>query len=99
MRPYSLDFRTKIVKIYHTEKISIRQLARRFQVATSLVQKILKQYRETGDLTPKSPGGNPRRKLTDEQVVILAELIENHNDSTLEELCDLLLEKTGVKIS
>ena len=57
------------------------------------------EYRETGDLTPKSPGGNPRRKLTDEQVVILAELIENHNDSTLEELCDLLLEKTGVKIS
>jgi len=29
----------------------------------------------------------------------LADLIENHNDATLEELCQLLKEKTGVAIS
>lgn len=99
MRPYSIDFRTKIIEIYQAEKISIRQLAQRFGVATSFVQKIIKQYKETGDLRPKRPGGNPPRKLTDDQIVILAEIIDAHNDATLEELCDLLEEKIGIRIS
>ena len=38
-------------------------------------------------------------KLTLEQIRILADLIENNNDATLEELCQLLKEKTGVTIS
>jgi len=34
-----------------------------------------------------------------EQLVSLSELIADKNDSTLEELCQLLKEKTGVTVS
>lgn len=99
MKPYSLDFRQKIVQIYEEEKQSIRKIAVRFGVAKSFVQKILKQSKETGDLAPKPQGGNTAPKLGSQEIVILMELIENHNDATLQELCDFLEEKPGVKVS
>lgn len=99
MKPYSWDFRQKIIEVHEKENISIRKLAERFCVAKSFVQKLLKQYRETGDISPKQSGGNPKPKLNAEQIVILVEIIEANNDATLLELCDLLLEKTQVRVS
>ncbi len=71
MKPYSIDFRKKIIEIYEKEKLSIRKLAERFGVAKSFIQKLLKQYRETGNLEPKRQGGGPPRKLTGEDLVTL----------------------------
>jgi len=46
MKFYSVDLRQKIINVYETEPISQRQLAQRFCVALSFVQKLLKQYRQ-----------------------------------------------------
>ena len=81
------------------EQISQRQLALRFDVALSFIVKLLKQYRETGKIAPKPFNGGVKLKLTLEQIKTLADLVENNNDATLEELCQLLKEKTGVTIS
>ena len=51
--------RKKIIDIHEKEDISIRKLAQRFQVAKSFIQKLLKQYQETGDISPKIQGGSP----------------------------------------
>ncbi|NEP42489.1 MAG: IS630 family transposase, partial [Okeania sp. SIO2H7] len=99
MKPYSIDFRQKIVDVYKSEKTSIRKLAERFDVAKSFIQKLLKQERETGDISPLPQGGSPPPKLNSEQLVILVEIMESNNDATLEELCNLLFEKTGIAIS
>lgn len=99
MKPYSIDFRQKIIEVYEKENISIRKLAARFYVAKSFVQKILKQYKETGDLAPRKRGGGPQPKLNSEQLITLTEIIEANNDATLEDLCDLLEQETGVKIA
>lgn len=99
MQPYSLDFRQKILEVYQKEKLSIRKLAKRFYVAKSFVQKLLKQYQETGDIRPKRQGGSVQPKLNGEQIVILIEIIETNNDATLEELCELLHLQTGIKVS
>ena len=99
MKPYSIDFRQKIIDVYKSEKTSIRKLAERFDVAKSFIQKLLKQERETGDIRPKRQGGSPPPKLNSEQLVILIEIMESNNDATLEELCDLLYEKTEIKVS
>lgn len=56
MRPYSLDLRQKIIHAREKQQLSIRQLAQNFAVAKSFVQKILKQYQETGDLKPLYSG-------------------------------------------
>jgi transposase len=98
MRPYSIDLRKKIVEVWEQEKVSIRKLAVRFGVAKSFVQKLIKQYQETGDIRPRRQGGSPPSKLNAEQLLILVEIIENHNDATLEELCNLLEIKTGIRV-
>lgn len=99
MRAYSTDFRKKIVDTYHSEPLSQRQLANRFNVAKSFIQKLLKQYRETGDIQPKPHAGGGELKLTPEAQVILLEIVEENGDATLEELCRLLQEKTRITIS
>ncbi len=99
MQPYSIDFRQKIIEVYEQEKISIRNLAQRFRVAKSFVQKLLKQYQKTGDIKPKPQGGNSPPKVQGADLVTLTEIIENNNDATLEELCELLKEQTAIEVS
>ena len=53
MKAYSTDLRQKIIETYENERISQRQLAQRFRVTPSFIVKLLKQYRETGDLAPR----------------------------------------------
>ena len=78
MKPYPIEFRKKIIEIYEKESISIRDLAQRFHVAKSFIQKLLKQYRETGDIHPQPQGGSPEPKLKGEQLIDLIEIIENY---------------------
>jgi transposase len=99
MKPYSVDFRQKVIEVYEQEDISIRKLAQRFKVAKSFIQKLLKQDRETGNIHPQIQGGHPPSKLQEEQLVNLIEIIESNNDATLEELCELLQKKTGISLS
>ena len=99
MKAYSTDFRQKILETYERTPISQRQLAKRFSVTLSFLQKLLKQYRLTGNIAPRPHGGGGELKLTTEQLEILVDLIETHNDATLAELCQLLASKTGVHIS
>jgi transposase len=47
MKFYSVDLRQKIINVYETEPISQRQLAKRFCVALSFVEKLLKRYPQT----------------------------------------------------
>jgi transposase len=90
--------RKKIIEVYEQEKISIRNLAKRFYVAKSFVQKLLKQEQQTGDISPKHQGGNSPPKVQGADLVTLIEIIENNNDATLEELCELLKEQTGIEV-
>ena len=45
------------------------KLAQRFYVAKSFVQKLLKQYQQTGDIKPKRQGGNVPPKLQGDALV------------------------------
>lgn len=86
MKAYWIDLRQKIIDIYENEGISQRQLAKRFRVAFSFIVKLLKQYCQTEEIAPKHFNGGVKLKLTPEQLRLLADLIENNNDATLEEL-------------
>jgi transposase len=99
MKPYSLDFRQKIIDVYESEAISQRQLARRFAVRLSFIEKLLKQRRQTGSIAPKVRTQQTPTKLNAEQLGVLKQLAEDHNDATLEELRDHLEAATGVRIA
>ena len=99
MKSYPVEFRQKILDCYYNEPISQRQLAKRFCVTLSFVQKLLKQYRETGDVRPKTYRCGRHLKLTPEQMLVLGELIQENNDATLAQLSKLFLERTGILLS
>lgn len=99
LRPYSLDFRQKIIDILEKESISQRELAKRFDVALSFIQKLLKQYRETKSVAPKVRTQQTPTKLNDEQLLILEDLVNKYNDATLKELQTLLKHEIDVDIS
>jgi len=99
MKPYSLIFRRKIVKAYEDEAISQRKLAKRFSVAPSFIQKLLKQYRETDSVAPKVRTQQTTPKLNNEHLATLHRLVEERNDATLEELRDLLVTEIGFDVS
>lgn len=98
MKPYSIDLRQKIVDTYLAGGISQRKLAERFRVAPSFVGKLLKQYRDTGNIAPKKRIQQTPPKLKPEELETLKALVEEQNDSTLVELRDKLHKMTGVLI-
>ncbi len=53
MKPYSIDFREKVIKVYERGDTSIRKLAARFEVSKAIVQRLLKQKKLTGHVQPK----------------------------------------------
>ncbi|MBE9122126.1 transposase [Tychonema sp. LEGE 07199] len=70
MKAYSIDCRQKILDTYQTEPISQKAIAQRFSVALSLVQKLIKQYRETKNITPRTDRCGAKGKLNAEQLLI-----------------------------
>lgn len=98
MKAYSLDLRQKIIDTYFEGGISQRQLANRFRVALSFVEKLLKQYREIGSIAPLVRIQQTPRKLNSQQLSILEEIVSANKDATLDELRSHLEQKTGVQI-
>lgn len=87
------------MEVHHAEKTSQRQLAKRFNVALSFIEKLIKQEKETGSIAPKGHGGGAQPKLTPEQKQVVSDLVAAHNDATLDELCDQLEASIGVRVS
>ncbi|MCC5629577.1 helix-turn-helix domain-containing protein [Nostoc sphaeroides] len=98
MKPYSLDLRQKIVDTYLQGGISQRKLAARFCVTLSFIEKILKQYRETGNIAYKVRIKQTPPKLNEQQLNVLKEIVEENNDATLAEIREELEKKVGVLI-
>src|SRR4028119_1191102 len=99
MKTYSNDLRQKIVETNRKDMESIRQTAKRFHVSYSFAWKLIKGYEQTGLISPKPHGGGAKPKLKGEQLGVVAELIEQKNDATLEELVIQLEKKIGVRVS
>lgn len=99
MKPYSVDLRQKIIDVYAEGNVSQRQLARQFRVALSFIQKLIKQYKETGNISPKVRTKQTPTKLNDEQLQVLKELVAENPEATLQELREKLAAIAGVTIS
>ena len=87
MKPYSIDFREKVVKAYEEENTSIRKLATRFDVSKAFVQRLLKQKKIKGHVQPGKQGGTLKSEL-DGYSTQLAQMVEKYPDATLSEYCE-----------
>ncbi len=87
MKPYSIDFREKVVKAYEEGNTSIRKLATRFDVSKAFVQRMLKQKKIEGHVKPGKQGGSIKSELEGQETQ-LALMVEKYPDATLSEYCE-----------
>lgn len=94
---YSVDLRTRVVAAVLEQRMTITKTAKTFQVGTATVERYLRRYRETKNLTPKTSPGRPSG-LT-ERAGLLKEQLALGNDLRLEDRCKQWAEATGERVS
>ena len=98
-KPYSTDLRTKIVEAYERGEGTQRGLAARFGVSGTFVVDLLRRYRQTGSVAPKGHGGGQPPRLDAKGLEVVAMLVKQECDATLEELIERVAERHGVRVS
>ena len=89
----------RVIDAYKSKQGSFRQLADRFQVSLSFVQRLINRDQKTGLVAPKPHGGGAAAKLTVEDLPIVQQLVNEQPDALLSELCDRLVERSALRIS
>ena len=97
MKPYPVDFRQEIVNAYKNKEGSMLQLACKYKVSRSFVQKIIKQEKETGTVAPIAK--TKHNSKLHQHTKLLEQIIRENPDFTLKELCQVLEQETGVEVS
>jgi transposase len=88
-----MDLRQRVAQV-RDEGQTIAQVAERFSVSTSFVEKLQQRRRESGTLAPKPHAGGRQPALTDAHDEALRALLAAKPDTTLVEL----RERLGVKV-
>ena len=99
MRAYSLDLRQKVVAAVERGDSTIEEVASSFGVGQTFVKKMLRQHRETGDLSPRPHGGGQTARLSGNHLKALRAEVARHPDKTAAALRDHLEERAGVMVS
>lgn len=99
MRPYSSDLRLRVLKAYLSGEGSQREIARRYDVSRSFVQKLIRQYNETGSVDARPHGGGARKKVGIEGSPILQDIVARKPEATLDEISTEYARHTGVEVS
>jgi len=99
MKAYSEDLRIRVLQAYLNQQGSMRQIAERFDVSLSFVLSLVKQYRQSGDIAPRSRGGGQKLRVDEEGLHVLSRLIEAHPHATLQELCRHFARETDIHLS
>ena len=97
MQAYSLDLRQRVIDACRSGQ-SERDVAQRFALSLSSVQRYKRALRATGSLAQKPwPGRAP--KIKPQQQDALRALVAKKTDWTLVSLCDAWKEATGVEVA
>jgi transposase len=99
MKTYSEDLRQRIILAKYETNVSDQEIANRFQVSRSFVNKLVRQYKKTRSYKSLPHGGGKTPLLQEKEIIILLELVEEDNDATLKELRERLEKKTGITVS
>jgi transposase len=98
MRAYSQDLRQRIVEALEADEKTQPEIADRFGVSVSFVEKLWYRWRKTGSCAALAHGGGPKRALADDQALIRAE-IARQPDISLTELCQRVAQSGGANAS
>src|SRR5947209_10009190 len=99
MRAYSLDLRQKVVAAVQRGDSTIEEVAASFGVGQTFVKKMLRQHRETGDLSPRPHGGGHTPRLSAKHLKLLRAEVARRPDKTVEALRAHLHEQDKASVS
>jgi transposase len=98
MKPYSVDLRQRVVDAY--AEGTIDQLAVRFSVSPSSVERWVYRQKATGSVAPTpNPAGKANAIVTEEDKALLVGFYREHPDATYEELAERFGRETGRPIA
>ena len=83
---YSKDLRLRVIAAWQAKQGSQRQLAERFQVSLSYVQRVLRRYRHSGQVEAKRRGATVKPYISSADLEVVRSLIKEQPDVLLEEL-------------
>ena len=98
MRAYSQDLRERIVGALAASEESQAEVAERFAVSLSFVEKLWRRWRTTGSCAARPRAGGRQRSLRDAEECIRAELAD-HPDMTLAALCERVAQAGHPQVS
>jgi transposase len=98
MQAYSLDLRQRVVRAYERGQRTIAEVAEQFSVSSGFVKKMLRQWRETADLSPLPHGGGKPSSLSARQRERLRRKVRQQDDISLAELQDYLRDEEQVEV-
>jgi len=97
-RPYSLDLRTKIVNAYKNKEGTQEEIAEMFGVGLATVRRYWRKYRSDGNLKLTIHRHGPLPELSGEKLERVKQLVLQHADATLDELCKYYNRKRKIKV-
>lgn len=98
MKAYSLDLRAKIIEALDAGEETQSEIAARFMVSLSFVEKLWHRWRTTGRCAANPHAGGPPRLLRD-HTETLRRAVAAQPDATLEELGTHLAQAPGPAVS
>lgn len=96
---YSSDLRERVVRAYQSGEGTQQQIAQRFQVSPSFVQRLLRRYRQSGQVTAKARGGNHQPRISGEHLALVKRLVEAQPDAYLSELVEQFTQQSAIAVS
>jgi transposase len=99
MKPYSFDLRQRVVTAVEDGDGTIAEVAAMFRVGKTFVKKMLRLWRESGNVAPQPHGGGAPAALTPQQLRVLRQQVAKEPDATLAELRHFLHGTEGVAVS
>src|SRR5215210_1575161 len=94
MKPISNDLRRRIIEAIQENEESQPEIAERFSVSLSFVEKLWHRFRTGGSYEPKPHGGGRQRLLKTDEELIRSQ-VKAQPDITLAELTQKVATATG----
>ncbi len=82
MKPYSNDLRRRVIEAIQANEETQEEIAFRFSVSTSFVEKLWHRFQSTGSYQAKPHSGGRRRLLAEAEAVIRL-LVKDAPDLTI----------------
>jgi len=85
MKAYSIDLRKRVLAAYDSDKYSLNQIAKQFQVTTRWIQKLRQRRKQEGSIAPRPQNQGRKPAFQGKNLKRLEQFINAHPDATLEE--------------